>query len=210
LGSLNEKQTELLIGAREDSERLVEIIDDLLDLNRIESNRKHLTPQPCSPHSLARDGMEPFLVEARDKGIGLTNAVDSNLPDVLADSARIRHVFANLLSNALRCTRPGGSITVRADLEPAFVRFFVEDTGVGIPSEHIIRVFEPFFRVPGQDEKTGVGLGLAIVKEIARVHGGDVGVESTEGKGTHFWFTLTRADAGESNVTGSGHGSRKD
>jgi NtrC-family two-component system sensor histidine kinase KinB len=190
VGPLNEKQTELLVAAREDSERLVAILDDLLDLNRIESGRSHVAPEPVSPQVLVRDAMEPFLVEAKDKGITVVNAVADDLPEVMADAEKIRHVLTNLLSNALRFTSPGGAVTVRASLESDRLAFSVEDSGKGIAAEYLSHLFEPFYRVPGQDEKSGVGLGLAIVKEIIRAHGGDVGVASEIGKGSIFRFTL--------------------
>jgi two-component system, NtrC family, sensor histidine kinase KinB len=109
---------------------------------------------------------------------------------VMADSEKINHVFANLLSNAIRFTSPGGSVTVRASLDPNHLVFFIEDTGKGIPTEHLGHLFEPFYRVPGQDRKSGVGLGLAIVKEIILAHGGKVRVESVMGKGSTFSFIL--------------------
>lgn len=190
IGSLNEKQTDLLIAARDDSERLVGILDDLLDLSCIESGKAQVNLEPVSPQALARDAMEPFLVEAKDKGLALINAVPDDLPEALADREKIYQVFANLFSNALRFTSPGGSVTVRASLEPDHVVFFVEDTGTGIPTEHVGHVFEPFYRVPGQDAKSGIGLGLAIVKEIVCAHAGEVGVESEVGTGSTFHFTL--------------------
>ena len=190
VGALNEKQTELLTAAREDSERLVNILSDLLDLNRIEAGKTNLELGTHSPHSLARDGIEPFLTEAKDKGITVINAVPEDLPEVPADPVRIQHVFANLISNSLRFTNPGGTVTVLAEREDGFIHFTVEDTGGGIPAEYLPRLFEQFYRVPGQDEKTGVGLGLAIVKEIVEAHGGVVGVKSEAGKGSVFRFTL--------------------
>lgn len=190
IGALNDKQTELLIAARDDSERLVGILDDLLDLSRIESGKAQVNPVPVSPQALARDGLEPFLVEAKDKGVTISNAVPNDLPEVLADHEKIGQVFANLLSNALRFTTPGGSVTVQASAEPGQVVFTVEDTGAGIPAEHLGHVFEPFYRVPGQDAKSGVGLGLAIAKEIICAHGGEVGVASEVGKGSAFRFSL--------------------
>ena len=110
------------------------------------------------------------------------------------DPARIAHVFANLLSNALKYTPPGGKVTLSAKAEGEFVRFQVSDTGVGIPEKFLPRLFEQFFRVPDQGPGTGVGLGLAIVKDIVEAHGGTVGVESREGAGSTFHFTLRRAD----------------
>ena len=190
VGALNEKQTELLMAARDDSERLVGILDDLLDINRIESGKSHLHSNPSHRRALVRDAIEPFLVEAKDKGVTVVNDVSDELPEVMADTEKIRHVFANLLSNALRFTGPGGSVTIRASLKQGRVAFFVEDTGKGIPAEDLKHLFEQFYRAPGQDEKSGVGLGLAIVKEIVQAHGGDVGVESVVGKGSAFRFTL--------------------
>jgi len=190
VGALNEKQIELLMAARDDSDKLVGILNDLLDLNRIEAGKSNLSPEPVSPRALVRDAVEPFLFEAKDKGVTILNDVSEDLPEVMADQQKIRHVFMNLFSNALRFTGPGGSIKVKAQLEPEHVRFSVEDTGTGIPAEHLSRLFEQFYRVPGQDDKSGIGLGLAIVKEIVRAHGGDVGVESETGKGSTFHFSL--------------------
>jgi signal transduction histidine kinase len=190
IGSLNEKQIELLMAARDDSERLVGILNDLLDINRIESGKSMLTLEPAAPSALVRDAMEPFLADAKDKGVTLMNDVSDDLPEVMADAEKIRHVFANFLSNALRFTGPGGSVTIRAEQEQDRVAFLVEDTGKGIPEEELKHLFEQFYRASGQDEKSGVGLGLAIVKEIVRAHGGDVGAESVIGKGSTFRFTL--------------------
>lgn len=205
IGVLNGKQTELLVAARDDSERLVGILDDLLDLSQIESGKARVNLEPVSPQALARDAMEPFIAEAKDKGLTIINAVPGDLPAALADREKMNQAFANLFSNALRFTSPGGSVTVRASSERDHVVFFVEDTGTGIPAEHLDHVFEPFYRVPGQDAKSGVGLGLAIVREIVNAHGGEVGVESEVGRGSSFHFTLplpqkersARAEPGE-------------
>jgi signal transduction histidine kinase len=195
IGELNEKQTDLLIAARDESDRLVGILDDLLDLSRIESGKAQMNLEPISPHVLSGEAIEPLLVEAKDKGLTISNAVPSDLPEVWADREKVYQVFANLLSNALRFTRAGGSITVGATQEDDHVAFSVEDTGSGIAAEHLRHVFEPFYRVPGQDAKSGIGLGLAIVKEIVCAHGGEVGVESEVGMGSTFRFTLPLGDA---------------
>ncbi|MCL4245754.1 MAG: ATP-binding protein, partial [Candidatus Dadabacteria bacterium] len=123
-------------------------------------------------------------------GITVAYEVPDSLPDVLVDSVRIKNVFDNLLSNALRFTMPGGRVTIRAHEEGGFVRFSVEDTGAGIPAEHITNLFDRFYRVPGQEKQSGVGLGLSIVKEIVEAHGGEVSVRSEQGKGSIFEFTL--------------------
>jgi signal transduction histidine kinase len=190
IGPLNEKQIELLMTARDDSERLVNILNDLLDISRIESRKSRVTTESVTPRTLVRDAMEPFLADAKDKGVTLVNDVSDDMPEVMADGEKIRHVFANLLSNAIRFTGPGGSVTIRAEQEQDRMAFLVEDTGKGIPEEELKYLFEQFYRAPGQDEKSGVGLGLAIVREIVRAHGGDVGVESVLDKGSTFRFTL--------------------
>jgi NtrC-family two-component system sensor histidine kinase KinB len=195
IGPLNSRQTELLLAARDESERLTAIVEELLDLNRMESGKALLDIEPVSPQAMVRDAVEPFLTEAKDKGITLTMTMPDDLPNVIGDSKRLQHVLANLLSNALRFTSPGGSVSVAAEAEPETVRFAVTDSGKGIEAEHLGRLFEPFYRVPGQDRPTGVGLGLAIVKEIVKAHGGNVGVTSEPGKGSTFWFTLPK-DAG--------------
>ncbi|NTU92951.1 MAG: HAMP domain-containing protein [Chlorobiaceae bacterium] len=190
IGELNRKQSELLLGARDDCERLVEMLDDLLDLNRIASGREQLKPQPISPSVLLREGIEPFLSEARDRKVTLSEVNTDALPEVMADPSAIQHVFANLLSNALRFTMPGGVVKAGATREEAIVRFYVEDTGTGIQSEHMEHLFDQFFRVPGQDVRSGVGLGLAIVKELVEAHGGSVSSKSRPGEGSCFSFTL--------------------
>jgi signal transduction histidine kinase len=128
--------------------------------------------------------------------VSLAVDLPATLPQVWADPARVGHVFANLLSNALKYTLPGGTISISAKVDAEFVRFQVSDTGVGIPEKYLPRIFEQFFRVPEQGPGTGVGLGLAIVKDIVGAHGGTVGVESREGTGSTFHFSLRIADHG--------------
>ena len=194
IGVINEKQTELLIAARDDSERLSDILDNLLDISRIESGKDLLEFQRIQPAVLANDGVEPFLVEAKDKCIRLEFAIPGDLPEVNADPARIDHVFSNLLSNSLRFTNPGGSIKISAELISGAVKFAVKDTGKGIPKQYHDQIFGQFFRIPGQEKNSGAGLGLAIVKEIIEAHDGKVGVESDAGQGATFWFTLPLAE----------------
>ena len=194
VGALTEKQTELLLAAREDSDRLHQILQDLLDISRIESGRLQMDCQDTRAQSLVLDAVEPFRRTAQDGGIELKILLSDDLQMVCADSTQISHVFSNLLSNALRFTAPGGSITVSAILEEQMVRFSVADTGSGIPHQFMQRIFEQFFRVPDQKSETGAGLGLAIAKEIVEAHGGNINVVSEEGKGTTFSFTLRRAE----------------
>jgi signal transduction histidine kinase len=129
----------------------------------------------------------------QDRGVELTIEVPDDIPPVMADRGRIRLVFSNLLTNALKYTRPGGQVSVTAAADDAFVRFSVRDTGIGIPQQYQARIYERFFRVPGQSGGTGAGLGLAIAREIVEAHGGHISLESREGTGSTFSFTLARA-----------------
>jgi two-component system, NtrC family, sensor histidine kinase KinB len=194
VGPLTEKQAELLVAAREEAERLDRILEELLDIGRIESGKAPMELRPVPPQAMVSDAVEQYRNAARDGGVSLAVALPEDLPRVWVDPSRIAHVFANLLSNALKYTLPGGTISVSAKEEGEFVRVRVSDTGVGIPGRYLPRIFEQFFRVPEQGPGTGVGLGLAIVKDIVEAHGGTVGVESREGTGSTFHFTLRIAD----------------
>ncbi len=194
IGSLTPKQTELLVAAREDSDRLHSILNNLLDISRIESGKVEMNFRKVSPHSMVFEALEPFQMDFKDRNVTLGTELQDDLPEVWADTARMNHVFANLLSNALRYTPPGGKVTVLGKADEEWVQFSVSDSGKGIPSQYLARIFEQFFRVPDQGAETGAGLGLAIVKEIVEAHGGTVKVESRLGEGSTFTFTLRRAD----------------
>ncbi len=194
VGPLSPKQTELLLAARQDSDRLLGMINDLLDLTRIEQGRVALEQQPAAAESLVSDALERHRPAAQDAGITLRTQLDPHLSQVLVDGERIQHVFDNLMTNALRHTGRGGTITLRAAaVQPGQVRFTVEDSGEGIPAQFLPRVFDKFFRAPGARHQGGAGLGLAIVHEIIVAHGGQIEVQSTLGKGTTFTFSLPAA-----------------
>jgi len=193
VGPLSTKQTELLLAARQDCDRLLGMINDLLDLTRIEQGRVALDQQPADAAELVRDALERYRSAAEDAGITLQTQLEALLPLVLVDKERIEHVFDNLLTNALRHTDRGGTIILRAAADGGTVQFSVADTGEGIPAQFIPRVFDKFFRTPGAKHQGGAGLGLAIVHEIIVSHGGQIGVQSTLGKGTTFTFSLPAA-----------------
>ncbi len=193
MGTLTPKQEELLLTAREDSDRLDAIVKDLLDISRIKSGRAQMECAPVSPHEMVASTVDEFRSAAQDLGVYLAVDTPMDLPDVWADITRISHVFANLLSNALKFTPAGGTVTVSSRADDDYVWFSVRDTGQGISSEHLPRVFEQFFRAPKQ-KQTGAGLGLAIAKEIVEAHGGMIQAESEVGKGSTFTFNLLRAD----------------
>jgi len=192
VGPLTEKQVELLLAARDDSDTLHGILMNLLDISRMESGRQQMVLQDISSRTLVLEAMEPFRRVAQDGGVDLEIDLSDDLPIVNANAGRIGHVFSNLLTNALRYTGSGGRIVVSAEAEDGMVSFHVSDTGCGIPEEYLPDIFERFFRAPDQLPETGSGLGLAIAKQIVEAHGGHISVESQEGKGTTFSFTLRR------------------
>lgn len=196
IGSINAKQTELLVAARDDSDRLETIIEDLLDMGRLESGKVTLELQTEPAERVVSDAVEPLEAAFHDRGISLEVAVPADIPAVLVDPIRIDHVLSNLLTNALKFTHPGGKVRVFAEADSEGpVRFTVEDTGLGIPQEYMTRVFDRFFRVPRENQPAGAGLGLAIAKEIVEAHGGQISVQSRENRGSRFTFTLQRAES---------------
>lgn len=194
VGDLNNRQTELLIAAREDSEHLHRIIEGLLDIGRIRSGRLKMEMKPCDAEEMILNAVEAYQHAFQDKGIRLSRETPPDLPLVVADPTRAPLVLGNLLSNALKYTRAGGEVVVRAEIEPDFVRFKVKDTGTGIPAEDIPRIFERFYRGSREGEPEGAGLGLAIAKEIVEAHGGTLEAQSKVGAGSVFSFTMKRQE----------------
>jgi signal transduction histidine kinase len=196
VGTLNSKQTELLLDARENSERLLAMVNNLLNLARLEQGQAALDARPEPAEDLLRDAMAAFQARAQDKGITLSIEVAPDLPPVRADAARLGNALANLLTNALTYTDRGGRITLSAARSNDHVVLGVADTGRGIPLEYLPRVFDKFFRVPGQSVPGGTGLGLAIVQEIVTAHGGTVTCDSQPGQGTVFHIKLPAVTKG--------------
>jgi two-component system, NtrC family, sensor histidine kinase KinB len=194
VGGLNPKQEELLETARTDTERLLRILNDLLDLARLEEGAAELHREKVAPAELLQGVIEETADKAAAKKLEIVCGVDPDLPFVMVDRHLIGHVFANLLGNAIKHSAPGGEIRLGASrAEDHSVRFIVADDGPGIPEEYHQRIFDRFFRVPGQS-KNGAGLGLSIVREIAVAHGGRISVKSAPGKGATFRLTLKTAD----------------
>jgi two-component system, NtrC family, sensor histidine kinase KinB len=189
IGSLTRKQTEILLAARDDSERLLRIINDLLDLARLESNEARQVFETVSPESLIKTAIDRGEPLAESRGFKLKAKAESGLPLVNVDPRQIHHVFSNLISNAAKHSKFGDTIVVAAKPRKGFVRFSVADSGPGIPKEFQSKLFERFFRLPGSDRE-GVGLGLAITREIVTAHGGSVGLNSSPGEGSEFYFDL--------------------
>jgi two-component system, NtrC family, sensor histidine kinase KinB len=188
-GELTEKQLDLLGAAREDCERLQAIVDDLLDLARLQAGRIEIDREPVRPESLVERAVDAQRGEAERVGVHLETRVTPSIDAVLVDRSRIELVLDNLVSNALWHSPPGGTVLLVAEPGDDSVRFEVRDEGPGVPDEYHARVFDRFFRIPG-DAAARAGLGLSIAREIVEAHGGEIGVTRAPGRGALFWFTI--------------------
>jgi signal transduction histidine kinase len=193
-GPLTEKQADLLHAGREDCERLQGIVDDLLDLARLQSGGIKMDLRPVASRELLDSAAVQYRALAEDKRLYFQVGVPTDDEIVLADAEQVGIVLSNLLANAIRHTPMGGTVRLDSKLINGSVQFEISDTGEGIPEEFHTAIFEKFFRVPGS--KSGsAGLGLALSKEIIEAHGGRIGLSSEPEQGATFWFTLPRAAA---------------
>ncbi len=194
VGALTPQQNDLLLAAREDAERLLRILNDLLDLTRLEEGTSDLRKERITPGDLVQAAAEPAREAIKTAALVLRCEIEPDLPTVLVDRQRINHVFTNLLTNAIKYSQPFGEIILHAARgEDGGVQFSVRDSGPGIPEDYQDRIFDRFYRVPGQT-KNGAGLGLSIAREIVLAHGGRIGVKSRVEHGSEFYFVLTGAD----------------
>lgn len=170
--------------------KLTQMVDELLELSRIESGRVKMNRAEADPGEMICSAVERMTLQAKRSGVALTGACDSNLPKIWADSEQIEQVLINLIHNAVKFTAPGGSITVSADVDGDYVVFRVKDTGVGIAKEDLSRIFERFYKSDRSRATRGTGLGLSIAKHVIENHGGWLWVESTPGEGSTFHFSI--------------------
>lgn len=195
-GPLNEKQHRFLHHVHQDSLRLLALINDVLDLSKIEAGRMELHRETMEAHQVVSDAMEAILPLADAKGLLLE---DGTVAPILidADPRRFREILNNLLGNAVKFTPEGGSIHIKtAAPGDGLVAFTVTDTGLGIAPQFHDVIFDKFRQVnlTTQGVREGTGLGLAIIKRLVEMHGGTISVESALGKGSSFTFTMPAAD----------------
>ncbi|WP_375742568.1 ATP-binding protein [Corallococcus interemptor] len=195
VGPVTEKQADLLFAAREDCERLQGIVDDLLDLSRIQSGQLQLDVREVGTEELVEQALAAQRTLAEDRGVRLSQSLSPDVETVRVDPDRLQLVLGNLVGNGVKHTPHGGEVSVHVSREGAHVRFEVRDTGEGIPAQEQARIFEKFYRAPGAPAG-GAGLGLSIARDIVQAHGGELGVVSTPGQGSTFWFTLPQPEQG--------------
>jgi two-component system, NtrC family, sensor histidine kinase KinB len=190
LGPLTPSQEEVILEARDNAERLLVTINSLLDLARLEQGRQSLDLRPEQPLALLQAAREASRHQAEEKGVEVVVDAPADLPQVRVDAESLSHALRNLIDNAVTYTDRGGRITLAASSSGDAVTLSVADTGTGIPQEYLPHLFDKFFRVPGQPQGGGTGLGLPIAREIVTAHGGAIGCDSHQGKGTVFRVTL--------------------
>ena len=186
-------------------DRLAALVDELLDLARLESGRVSLRLEPLSPADLLTHGARRLLPQVDRARLTLDVDVSPDLPDVLADRSRIEQVLLNLVHNAIKFTPPGGVISVRAEVQGEMLLVRVRDTGVGIGPEELPRLFERFYKTDKARRSDGTGLGLAIAKHIVMIHGGTIAARSTLNQGATFLFTLPLVATKTADATHEGH-----
>lgn len=192
------------------AKRMSRLIADLLDVTRLEGGKRlPIEPAPVHAADLLQEAEELFRAQSTVASVTMQYETDENLPAVHADRHRVMQVLSNLIGNSLKFTPPNGRITISARLRGDEVLFGIADTGPGIPREHLNDIFSPYWQAK-RTERLGAGLGLPIAKGIVEAHGGRIWVESEQGNGTQFYFTLplqTPVDAAQSEPVTSGAGS---
>jgi signal transduction histidine kinase len=190
-GEINEKQAEYIGDILQSGQHLLSLINDILDLSKIEAGRMELELSDIDLPSTIENTLILVRERALRRGIALALAVDERLGKIRADERKVKQVLLNLLSNALKFTPEGGKIEVRAAVNNGMAQIAVADTGDGIAPEEQEAVFEEFRQVGTPSKKVeGTGLGLAISRKFIELHGGKIWVDSQVGKGSTFAFTL--------------------
>jgi NtrC-family two-component system sensor histidine kinase KinB len=192
VGAINSKQRELLIAAKDDCERLGKLVKELLDLSKLEAGQKEMKTESVNVRDLIDESLKPLRLPFKEKQISLNTIVDSNVTTVTGNRQQLTWVITNLASNALRFTDQGGSVRISVEKQNDALHVAVTDTGPGIPIEAQQTIFDKFVQIkePAETTPGSVGLGLAIAREVVEAHDGKIWVESTEGKGSTFFFTL--------------------
>lgn len=195
---LSESELELLQTAQDDMQRLRALVNDLLDLSKIESGKISLDVASVDVSLLIDNALSMFKVQVQDQGVELKSVIADGLPPVRADANKITWVLTNLIANALRYTERGGQIEVKVSPRADVLHICVRDDGAGIPLEYQSKIFDKFVQVETEKDVGGSGLGLAICKEIVKANQGSIWVESMPGQGSTFTFTLPIADRSSS------------
>jgi two-component system, cell cycle sensor histidine kinase DivJ len=171
---------------------LLSVVNGILDMSKIETGNFEITPEPFAPRPVIEDCCGLLTFKARECAIALSTVLPDNLPDIVADKRSLNQIMLNLVSNAIKFTDRGGRVTVSARDEGSAIAITVADTGVGIDTDDLPRIGDPFFQARSSYDRRhdGTGLGLSIVKGLLALHGGDIAIESRIGEGTRVTIRL--------------------
>ena len=189
IGKLSDEQKELIQNLKQDNQRVLKILSELLNMSQVEAGRIELNVQIVNPYLIVDHALETVASSAKEKNLEIRKVVEPDLPLIQADAEKSTWVLNNFLTNAIKYSVDDGRVTVAAKRAKDSVLFSVEDNGPGIAQEYLPRLFERYFQVPGSKAK-GTGLGLGISKEFIEAQKGKIWVESEIGKGSSFSFTL--------------------
>jgi two-component system, NtrC family, sensor histidine kinase KinB len=189
IGQLSAEQKELIENLKDDNQRMLKILSELLNMSQVEAGKIQLNIQKVRPLQIIENSIQSVSGNAKEKGVEIINTSENNLPSIDADADKTTWVLNNFLTNAIKYSFNNSSIEVKASQQNGAVVFSVKDYGPGIAKEYLQRLFERYFQVPGSKEK-GTGLGLAISKEFVEAQHGKIWVESEIGKGSVFNFQL--------------------
>lgn len=207
VGTFTPKQTELLGRIQHNSRRLLGLINDVLDLSKIESGSLEIFLAPMSPPKVVTETVESLRSLAQENKIALEVVIRDDLPElVLGDANKLQQILVNLVSNAIKFTEAGGVTVVAGALDSERWQLSVQDTGIGIAPEALNYIFEPFRQADSSETRKhkGTGLGLSITKRLVEKMGGEITVDSTPGKGSTFTVILPRVNVPETAVTSNG------
>lgn len=188
-GILNNEQKQLIEGIKEDSTRLLQITGELLNMSQVETGNIQLNIQSTDPELIVRYAIDTTKLQAEQKKIKLQIDVETDIPDIIADAEKTAWVLINFLTNAIRYSMEDSEIVVSLQKDDKGALFSVKDFGKGIDSRYRKKIFDRYFQIPGSS-KSGSGLGLAISKEFIETQGGTIGVESSPGMGSTFFFII--------------------
>ncbi len=189
VGKLSEEQKELIRNLKQDNQRVLKILSELLNMSQVEAGRIQLDVQSVNPYLIVDNAIATVSSSAKDKNVEIVKTLENNLPLIKADAEKSTWVLNNFLTNAIKYSPDGGKINLSVKSEKGNLVFSVEDNGPGIAREYLSRLFERYFQVPGSKAK-GTGLGLSISKDFIEAQKGKIWVDSEVGKGSEFRFSL--------------------
>lgn len=190
VGQLSVEQKELIQSLKDDNQRMLRILSELLNMSQVEAGKIQLNIQPVNPYDVVEASIQAVTTAAKEKGLNFEKHLQAALPTIQADSDKMAWVLNNYLTNAIKYSPSQSIIMIEVKKEEGQLLFAVTDKGQGIDQIYSSRIFERYFQVPGRSDKKGSGIGLAICKEFVEAMGGEVWVKSKIGEGSTFGFSL--------------------